>query len=123
AVRKQFELLRARRVQLRRQFDGDDIDLDAVIDARADFRAGLPLSQALYQITRPARRDLAVMLLVDISGSTDGWISRHRRVIDVEREALLLVCHALEGLGSPYAVQAFSGNGPQAVTVRAVKRF
>jgi len=66
---------------------------------------------------------MAVMLLVDCSGSTDGWIAPNRRVIDVEREALLLVCIALEGMAQPYSVLAFSGEGPQAVVVRSLKRF
>ena len=63
------------------------------------------------------------MLLVDASGSTDSWVAADKRVIDVEREALLLVCIALEGLAEPYSVQAFSGEGPQAVVVRSLKRF
>ena len=116
-------MLRAHRVRLTRQLDGDEIDLEAWIEAVADFRAGLPMSQALYQTHRPMRRDMAILLLIDISGSTDGWVSGNRRIIDVEREALLLVCIALEGLGEPYAVQAFSGEGPDHVTVRAIKGF
>jgi nitric oxide reductase NorD protein len=58
-----------------------------------------------------------------VSGSTDAWISAHRRTIDVEREALLLVCEALERLREPYSVLAFSGEGPAHVTVRRVKDF
>ncbi len=122
-IRRRFEMLRARRVCLRRQLDGDELDLEAWIASHADFRAGLPRSQALYQSQRRIRRDTAVMLLVDASGSTDGWIGAQRRVIDVEREALLLVCIALDGLGEPYAVQTFSGEGPQGVTMRCIKRF
>jgi nitric oxide reductase NorD protein len=38
-------------------------------------------------------------------------VSGQRRIIDVEREALLLVCIALEAMGEPYAVHAFSGEG------------
>jgi nitric oxide reductase NorD protein len=123
AIRRRFEMLRAQRSKLRKQFDGDDLDLDAYIDSYADFRAGLTLTQALYQTQRPAKRHMAIMLLVDVSGSTDGWIAANRRVIDVEREALLLVCIALEGMAEPFSVQAFSGEGPQRVSVRAVKRF
>jgi nitric oxide reductase NorD protein len=63
------------------------------------------------------------MLLVDVSGSTDSWVAGNRRIIDVEREALLLVCVALEGLGQPYAVQAFSGETAQGVVLRTVKHF
>ena len=122
-IRRRFELLRARPVRLRKQLDGEDIDLQAYLESYADFRAGLPMAQCLYQTERRSRRDMAVMLLVDVSGSTDGWIAADRRIIDVEREALLLVCIALDGMAEPYSVLAFSGEGPQAVVVRSVKRF
>ncbi|MEA3587030.1 hypothetical protein J6I75_01490 [Pseudidiomarina sp. 1APP75-27a] len=122
-IRKRFEMLQARRVRHRRQQDGDEVDLDAYIESFADFRAGKAMSDALYQIQRTADRNLAITLLIDISGSTDSWIAEIRRVIDVEREALLLVCHALEALGEPYSVQAFSGEGPDAVTVQQIKGF
>lgn len=122
-IRRRFEMLRAQRVKLRRQLDGDEIDLAAYIEAYADFRAGLPFGQALYQQRRTSRRDVAATLLIDASGSTDAWISADKRVIDVEREALLLVCLALESLGEPYSVTAFSGEGPRGVVVRHLKGF
>ncbi|WP_324104207.1 nitric oxide reductase activation protein NorD [Noviherbaspirillum sp.] len=123
AIRRRFELLRADRLRLRKQIDGEDIDLDAYIESRADFRAGRPMAQALYQTSRMIRRDMAIALLIDISGSTDGWISARRRIIDVEREALLLVCFALDGMNEPFAVHAFSGEGPGRVTLRTLKDF
>jgi nitric oxide reductase NorD protein len=123
SIRRRFELLKARRVRLRRQLDGEEIDLDACLESMADFRAGLPRSERLYQTLRPARREMALALLIDVSGSTDSWVSGTQRVIDVEREALLLVCIALEAMGEPYTVQAFSGEGPGAVTVRSIKGF
>lgn len=123
SVRRQFESLRAQRVKLRKQLEGDDIDLQAYIDGCAEAQAGLSMPQALYQTRRRNRRDMAIMLLIDVSGSTDSWLSCHRRVIDVEREALLLVCLALESLGEPYSVLAFSGEGPQRVTIRTLKAF
>ena len=122
-IRRRFEMLRARRVTRRRQLDGDEVDLQAYIDSYADFRSGGSLAEELYQTRRTAERDLAITLLIDVSGSTDGWVSANRRIIDVEREALLLVCIALEGMGEPYAVQAFSGEGPDAVIVRQIKTY
>ena len=123
AIRRRFEMLRGQRTPLRRQLDGDDLDLEACIDARADLQAGHPMAQALYRSQKRTKRDMAILLLIDISGSTDGWVSSGRRVIDVEREALLLVCIALGAMGEPYAVQAFSGHGPRSVSVRTLKRF
>ncbi len=122
-IRRRFEMLRARRVVQKRQTDGDEIDLDACIDALADLRAGTRLPENLYQRCRPAQRDTAIMLLVDASGSTDAWVGSHRRIIDVEREALLLVCIALREMGASHCVRAFSGEGPDAVTVRPIMEF
>ena len=50
-------------------------------------------------------------------------MSANRRIIDVEREALLLVSIALDGMGEPWSIQAFSGEGPNAVIVRQIKGF
>ncbi len=123
AVRRQFERLRARRVRLARQLDGDDLDLNAFVSAWADARAGSAADDRLYERVRPGRRDVAISLLVDVSGSTDSWIADRRRIIDVEKEALLLACEALDALGDRYNVLAFSGEGPRAVAIRAVKGF
>lgn len=111
------------RERRRRQRDGEDIDLDAWIEAQADYRAGRPLAQDVYQSWRARRRDLAVLLLVDSSGSTDAWVAADRRVIDVAREALLLVTIALEQLREPAAILSFSGEGPQGVLLRHLKDF
>ncbi|WP_263772900.1 nitric oxide reductase activation protein NorD [Propionivibrio soli] len=122
-IRRQFERLRVRRVARYRQYEGDEIDIDACIEARADLRGGAALSQRLYRQSRPARRDTAIVVLVDVSGSTDGWVSGQRRIIDVEREALLPLSIALDSLGEPHAILAFSGEGAHGVSVRRVKGF
>ncbi|MBI5333330.1 MAG: hypothetical protein HZB72_01890 [Burkholderiales bacterium] len=122
-VRRQFEMLRSHRVWLRQRTDGEELDLDACVAAAADRAAGLPPSDRLYRARSPQRRDTAIALLVDASGSTDSWVAGQRRIIDVEREALLLVAEALDALGEPHAIHAFSGEGAQRVVVRALKRF
>lgn len=123
AIRQRFAALRPQRTLRRRQTDGDDIDLEACVEGLANMRAGWPMTQDLYCSQQRSRRNMAILILIDVSGSTDGWISSRRRVIDVEREALLLVCIALGAMGEPFAVQAFSGNGPNAVSVWDIKRF
>ncbi|MDQ9169374.1 VWA domain-containing protein [Oxalobacteraceae bacterium R-40] len=122
-VRRRFEMLRPQRMRFRKQLEGEEIDIDAYIAARADFKAGLPLNHALYQTSRIARRDMAIAILIDISGSTEARVSGTKRVIDIEREASLLVSVAMEGMGEPYCIQAYSGEGPDGVVVRTVKSF
>lgn len=123
AVRRRFERLRPRRLRLGRQFDGPEVDLAAYVAHAADRHAGHTSDDRLYEIVRPARRDIAIALLVDISGSTDSWVTENLRVIDVEKEALLVVTDALDALGDPYMMVAFSGEGPESVTVVPLKDF
>jgi len=122
-VRRRFERLRPHRVRQGRQPDGPDLDLEAYVSDYADIRAGCAPDDRLYESVRPMRRDIAISLLVDISGSTDSWVGDERRIVDVEKEALLVVCEALDALGDRYSVMAFSGEGPEAVAVYPVKAF
>jgi nitric oxide reductase NorD protein len=122
-LREKFERLRARRLRLNRQRDGDELDLTAVISAMADLRAGRAVDDRLYAATRPARRGVAILLLVDISGSTTEEVAAGMRIIDLEKVALLLTAQALDALGDPYAVLTFSGKGPEDVRMRTVKDF
>lgn len=122
-VRRRFERLRPRRQRLGRQLDGPEVDLAAYVAAHADRRAGCPADDRLYEAVRPARRDVAIALLVDVSGSTDSWVTEELRVVDVEKEALLVVCDALDALGDPYTILAFSGQGPESVSVLPLKGF
>jgi nitric oxide reductase NorD protein len=122
-VRRRFERLRPQRVRLTRQADGPDVDLAAYVTSHADRHAGRAPDDRLYETVRPARRDVAILLLVDVSGSTDSWVADTRRIVDVEKEALIVVCEALDALGDGYAVMAFSGEGPASVSVATVKDF
>lgn len=102
-LRKKFELLRREPKILRRQRDGDDIDLDAMVDALSDIRAGIPPSENLLARYDRQERNIAVLLLLDMSGSTKGWIN------EAEKEALVMMAEALEALGDCYAIFGFSG--------------
>ena len=122
-LRERFERLRARRTRLNQQRDGDELDLTACVRALVDQRSGHTVDDRLYVAVRPARRGLAIALLIDISGSTDEWIDARRRVIDVEKVALLLASEALDALGDLYAILTFSGKGRSNVRMRTIKGF
>ena len=122
-VRRRFDALRPRRVRLSRQRDGDDLDLTAYVTIFADHRAGQPGDDRLYTAERPGRRDLGITLLIDVSASTDAWVAGNARIIDVEKEALVVLLEALDALGDCHAVLGFSGHGPEAVRVFVIKRF
>jgi nitric oxide reductase NorD protein len=122
-VRARFERLRPRPITLTRQIDGGEPDIAAWVDTCADLRAGATVDGRVYVQRRPSRRELAVALLADVSASTDAWVSGDRRIVDVEKEALLVVCEALDALGDRYSIFAFSGEGADDVSVLPLKTF
>jgi nitric oxide reductase NorD protein len=125
-VRRQFAALRPQRARLRRQRDGADLDMEAWVETWADRRAGVAGAASedrLYIAERAGRRSLAIALLIDVSASTDSWVEGRRRVIDIEKEALLVVGEALGRLGDRWAVYAFSGEGPGGVRIYVAKAF
>jgi nitric oxide reductase NorD protein len=116
-LRKTFEALRGDDKVQKRQKHGDDIDLDALIEARADLHSGRELNERLFMRTHKIERNIAVMFMVDMSGSTKGWIN------EAERESLVLLCEALEVLGDRYAIYGFSGITRKRCELYRVKRF
>jgi nitric oxide reductase NorD protein len=121
-VRQQFERLRARRVQIPRQNRGDELDLAACVAMLTDLRAGVGADDRLYTSVIPARRDVAITLLVDVSGSTSEVFGKHS-ILEVEKLALLLTGEALDGLGDPYSILTFSGSTARNVRIRQIKGF
>jgi len=99
----QFEMLRSKERFLKRQRDGDDIDLDALIESISDTRAGKAPSERLFIRLQRDERDIAVLFLVDMSSSTEGWINQ------ALKEALILMGEALQVLGDRFAIYGFSG--------------
>jgi nitric oxide reductase NorD protein len=123
SIRHQFERLRARRSFLRRQRSGAELDIDALVDAAVDRRAGRAPDDRLYVDVRPARRGIAIALVIDASGSTEQQLSESERVVDVERVALFLAAEALDALGDLYAIYSFGGQGATNVKISEIKSF
>ena len=102
-LRRRFEAMRGEDRILRRQADGPEVDMDALVSAIADRRGGAEPGTRLFCRRQRDERSLAAAFLVDMSGSTEGWIN------DAEREALVMLCEALEMLDDRYAIWGFSG--------------
>jgi nitric oxide reductase NorD protein len=102
-LRYQFEMMRTSERFVRRQRDGDDIDLDALIESVTDSRAGFAPSDRLFIRLQRDERDIAVLFLIDMSNSTQGWVN------EAIKESLVLLCEALQVVGDRYGIYGFSG--------------
>ena len=143
-VQRQLEQIRPTGLErIRRVQDGDELDLNAVIEARQDIRAGQSADERVYSRKERVQRDVSAIFLVDLSASTDdpihppeprdwsnyeedesdtraGWYASFdeieeepeepgRKIIDLEREAMVVMAAALEALGDSYGIYGFSG--------------
>lgn len=151
AVKHEFQRIRPEQYRVVRGLeDGEEFDLNAVVTAASDLRARLSPSSKLYTTKRQTERDVAALFLLDMSASTDEpitpvlrqyseedqedwttmWKKRPatlqpppRRIIDVTKEALVLMAEALEEIGDTYAIYGFSGQGRENVEFYHVKSF
>ena len=128
ALRRCFERLTDCNVLERRQPEGDELDLDAYLDAWIAARRGDAVTPLAFTRRIRAARDLATLIMVDMSGSTQGWIN------EAEREALIVLCEALGTLDNraskntsdtndAYAIYGFSGLARDRCEIYPLKRF
>jgi nitric oxide reductase NorD protein len=106
-----------------RQAQGDDIDIDAAVEARVEVRAGSVPDEAVYLDSLRRRRDLSVLLLLDVSGSAAEPGTVGRTVHEQQRAAVANLTVALHDLGDRVALYAYYSQGRGAVSMVPVKRF
>ena len=154
-TRKQFEQLRPELFRkIKRLHDGEDFDLDLVIEYMTEKRAGHSFTDKVYWRRNKVERQVAVAFLLDMSASTDEeiekrkqkyaededfgqdarryyeWLSKRKaeamlrppkRIIDLEKESMVLLIGALEAIGDDYGIYGFSGYGRDNVEFYVLK--
>jgi nitric oxide reductase activation protein len=153
-TRRQFELMRPELFRkIKRLLDGEEFDLDSVVEFLVERRAGHMPPGKIYWRRNKVERDVSVAFLLDMSASTDEEIAKHerrygqddfdddprryfswwmarraqelltppKRIIDLEKESIVLVIRALETIGDIYGIYGFSGYGRENVEFYVVK--
>lgn len=113
-------------IRQRRVEDGDEIDLNAAVRAMVDIRMGLQPDTRIGIRTRMQVRDLSVLLLIDLSESTNDPVRESpdaHTVLDLAREAAALLADALGKIGDPFAIHGFHSNGRHDVEYFRFKDF
>jgi hypothetical protein len=123
-IRRNFQLMRPERLRkMRYQPEGDDLDVDGLVEYVVDRRARVTPSERVYIKRDKKDRDVTTAFLIDMSSSTDRKIDGRKRIIDIEKEGLLLMCEALEAIRDEYAIYGFSGSGRDDCQFYVVKEF
>lgn len=106
-----------------RQSQGDDIDIDAAIEAQVDMQAGIAPNESWYVESQRHRRDLSVLILLDISGSVSQASLGGASVFEQQRNVAAALTTVLYEIGDRVALYAFHSQGRSAVNMVPVKRF
>ena len=110
--------------RIRRQEDGDDIDIDAAVRAYTDLRMGQQPDPRIMVRLKRVERDLAVMVLLDMSESSNDKVRGHDyTVMDLTRSATVLLAEALQRIGDPFAIHGFCSDGRHDVHYYRFKDF
>ncbi len=112
-----------RTIRLKRQLDGHDLDVDAMLEAGIALRISQEPDPRIFRSSTSKHRDLAVLLLIDISESTRDRLASGTSILDVERLAVAVLAEAMNALGDPFCLLAFASNGRDDVEMTSVKAF
>ena len=133
SIRHQFQLMKPENLtRVHRELDGEDYDLNALVEYVIDKRADGKFSDRIYTKKLRKQRDVAVTFLLDQSSSTARTIARNplqpytqpgRRIIEIEKEGLVLMSEALEAVGDVYSIYGFTSEGRRNVKFYVVKDF
>jgi nitric oxide reductase NorD protein len=107
----------------RREPDGPDLDFEAALEAAIAMRAGAAADARIYRTMARQTRDLAALILVDVSESTRDRAGNMASILEVERAAVAALCEALCRLGDPFALRAFASRGREHVFITRIKDF
>jgi hypothetical protein len=123
-LRRHFGMLRPDRIKRYfREERGDDLDLDALIESVVERHAGITPSDRVYIRRDKKLRDVSVAFLVDMSFSTGEELPSGKKIIDVEREGLVMMAEALESIGDRWAVYGFSTERRDKVDFHVIRDF
>lgn len=110
--------------RIRKLEDGDEIDINAAISSMMDFRMGLQPDPRIMMRSVRKVRDISVMVLLDLSESTNEKVlGQDQSVLDLTRQACVLLSDAINKIGDPFAIHGFCSDGRHDVEYYRFKDF
>jgi nitric oxide reductase NorD protein len=121
-LRKMLTNVNNRMQQQKRQIQGDEFDIDAITDLYIDVHSKRTPSENIYISNRKKEKDLSILILLDISLSSDGYAAGNR-VIDVEKEVSILFGEILNEFNIDFSIDSFYSKTRNFSTYLTVKDF
>jgi nitric oxide reductase NorD protein len=110
--------------RIRKLEDGDEIDINAAISSMIDFRMGIQPDPRIMMRSVRKVRDISVLVLLDLSESTNEKVlGQDQTVLDLTRQACVLLSDAIHKIGDPFAIHGFCSDGRHDVEYYRFKDF
>jgi len=121
-LRKMLTSVNNKMQQQKRQTQGDEFDIDAITDLYVDIHSKRTPSEKVYVSNRKKEKDLSILILLDVSLSSDGYASGNR-VIDVEKEVSILFGEILNEFNIDFSIDSFYSKTRNFSTYLTIKEF
>ncbi len=121
-IQSELDLLELDRIKNDRLPYGDEINIDTWIDYKGHQNKSMH-HQNFYTTYERKTRDMATLILADVSLSTEGGITQDVRIIDVIKDGLMVFSEALEKLNDKFAIYSFSSLQNKKVYFNIIKNF
>ncbi len=121
-LRKMLANIHNRYTEQKRQFEGEHFDLDAVTDYLTDILTKRTPEEKIYLSKRKTEKDISMLILLDISLSSDGYVAGNR-VIDIEKQVSILFGEILNEYRVDFSIQAFFSKTRNYSTYLTIKDF
>lgn len=112
-----------RAIRLRRQQEGESLDLNAAVESRISWRAGITPDPRIFQRPGKRRRHAAILLLLDLSESTNDRVTGFTSVLDIEKQAADLLAQSIDTDYDRLAIDGFCSDGREKVHYLRLKDF
>lgn len=124
-LKRLLDLLKPQdKVRIRYQEEGSELDLDVALRSLIDFKSGTMPDPRINMSHRTSGRDIAVLLLLDLSESlNEKTPSGEQTILELSQEAVSLLAWAIERLGDPFAIAGFHSDTRHQVRYQHIKGF
>lgn len=124
-LKRLLDLLKPQdKVRVRYQEEGSELDLDVAVRSLIDFKSGSQPDLRINMSHKTDGRDIAVMLLLDLSESlNEKAAGSDQSVLQLSQEAVSLLAWSIEQLGDRFAIAGFHSNTRFDVRYLHIKGF
>jgi nitric oxide reductase activation protein len=110
-------------IWIKGESEGEQFDLNRLVENRVEAKISPFPSDRIYMRREKKERSVSAAFLLDMSGSTERRLKSGKSVLQIEKEALVLLSHAMDAVGDRFALYGFSGRGNEHVMFHILKNF